>query len=181
MNLPLFSYRHKAFFLFLFLVFSYPFYGQGDTLPKPKSDFWRHVQYGGGVALNFGSEFTNITLAPSAIYNFNNQFALGTGLQYSYYDQKHLYTSNVYGISFIGLYTPISFLQLSLELEEVNANNTYQDITGVYKDNFWVTGLFTGIGYRSQNVTLGGRFNLLFNKDKDIYGDSFMPFVRVYF
>lgn len=181
MNSPLFSGYRKVVLLFGFLFFSLPFYGQGDTIPKPRSNFWRHVQFGGGLALNFGSDYTDITIAPSGIYNFNEQFAFGTGIQYSYVNQKNYYTSNLYGVSLIGLYNPMPFLQLSLELEEVNVNNTYQDITGDFHDNFWSTGLFVGAGYRSQNVTFGGRFNLLFDKNKNVYGDAFMPFVRVYF
>jgi hypothetical protein len=35
------------------------------------------VQFGGGVGLGFGSNYTDISLAPSAIYNFNEYVALG--------------------------------------------------------------------------------------------------------
>jgi hypothetical protein len=49
------------------------------------------------------------------------------------------------------------------------------------KENFWNTGLFLGAGYRTQNVTIGARYNVLFDKDRNVYGDAFMPFVRVYF
>ncbi|MBP8158073.1 MAG: hypothetical protein KAX93_06820, partial [Flavobacterium sp.] len=72
-------------------------------------------------------------------------------------------------------------IQLSLELEEVNVNTTYQSLIGDAKRSFWNTGLYLGGGYRVENVTIGARFNLLFDRDKDIYGDAFMPFVRVYF
>jgi hypothetical protein len=151
------------------------------AVQQPKSDFWRHVQFGGGFGLSIGNDFTNITVAPSAIYNFNEKFAIGTGLQYSYVNQKNYYNSNVIGGSFIGLFNPIQEIQLSLELEEVNVNNTYKDFGGEFKDNFWYTGLYAGAGYRTNNVTLGFRYNLLFDKNIDLYGDAFMPFVRVYF
>lgn len=55
---------------------------------EQKSDFWKNVRFGGGLGLGFGSGYTDITVAPSAIYNFNEYFALGTGLQYSYFRQK---------------------------------------------------------------------------------------------
>ena len=48
-------------------------------------------------------------------------------------------------------------------------------------DNFWNTGLFLGAGYRMENVTIGARYNVLFQEDKGVYGDALMPFVRVYF
>jgi hypothetical protein len=48
------------------------------------------VQFGGGVGLGFGSNYTDISLAPSAIYNFNEYVALGLGGQYTYLKQKKL-------------------------------------------------------------------------------------------
>ena len=167
-------------FIILFGLPSIAF-SQQDTLPKPKSDFWRHVQFGGGFGLALGSDYTDITIAPSGIYNFNEKVAAGVGLQYSYIDQEHYYSSHVVGGSLIGLFNPIPQAQLSLELEEVNVNNTYKDFGGDFKDNFWYTGLYVGAGYCSNNVTIGFRYNLLFDRDIDLYGQAFMPFVRAYF
>ena len=71
---------------------------------------------------------------------------------------------------------------MSLEVEQVRVNNTFRNPTkGTLKDNFWNTGLFIGAGYRMENVTVGMRYNLLFNKDKNVYSDALMPFIRVYF
>ncbi len=170
--------------LYFLFLFGTPFtvLSQEKPLPKAKTNnFWNHVQLGGGFGLGIGNDFTNITLAPSAIYNFNEYFALGTGLQYSYLKQKRYYSSNVIGGSIIGLFNPIDEVQLSLEVEEVNVSNTYEDLGGNLKTNFWNTGLYLGAGYRSGNATIGARYNLLFDKNKDIYGEAFMPFVRVYF
>jgi hypothetical protein len=171
----------KALFLTAFFIIPIGVFSQQDALPKPKSDFWKHVQFGGGFGLSLGSDYTNITVAPSAIYNFSEKFALGTGLQYSYIDQKHYYSSNVIGGSLIGLFNPVQQVQLSLELEEVNVSNTYKGLGGEFKDNFWYTGLHAGAGYRTNNVIIGFRYNLLFDKDIDLYGQAFMPFVRAYF
>ena len=172
----------KTCLLVFLLVFSCSFYAQEKPLPKAKTgDFWSKVQYGGGFGLAIGNGFTDITVAPSAIYNFNDHFALGTGLQYSNLKQKNYYSSNVYGASLIGLYNPIEEIQLSLELEEVNVNNQYMNLGGNLKESFWNTGLFVGGGYQEGNLTIGARFNLLFDRDKNVYGDAFMPFVRVFF
>lgn len=177
-----FSSVNKTLFQLVFLMVSITIYAQETPLPKAKTGaFWENVQFGGGLGLGIGNDYTNISVAPSAIYNFNEYFALGTGLQYSYLKQKNYYSSNVYGGNLIGLFSPIEMVQLSVELEEVSVNTTYRDLGGNLKDSFWNTGLYLGAGYRDGGVTIGGRFNVLFDKDKDIYGSAFMPFVRIFF
>ena len=172
----------KTFLLVVFLMTTVTFYAQETPVPKAKTgSFWEHVRFGGGLGLAIGNDYTDITIAPSAIYSFNDHFAFGTGLQYSKLKQKNFYSSDVYGGSLIGLYNPIEEIQFSLELEEVNVNNTYTNLSGNLKESFWNTGLFVGAGYQEGNITIGARFNVLFDKNKNVYGDAFMPFVRAYF
>jgi long-subunit fatty acid transport protein len=166
-------------FLF-FISLSFSISAQVTTLPKAKSEFWKKVQFGGGLGLGVGSGFTNIAVSPSAIYNVNSYFSAGVGLQYSYLKQKGLYSSNQYGASIIGLVNPIEQVQLSVELEQLRVNVDYEGVLSGSQD-FWNTGLFLGAGYRAQNVTIGARYNVLFDKDKGVYGDALMPFVRIYF
>jgi long-subunit fatty acid transport protein len=144
-----------------------------------KSEFWSHVRFGGAVGLNFGNNYTEITLAPSAIYDFNRYFSLGVGLRGSYAQEKNFYESWIYGGSLIALSNPIDFLQLSLELEQLRYNVT-NEFPSTYEDNFWNTGLYLGAGYFSGNVTVGIRYNVLYDSDK-IYAEPWLPFVRVYF
>ena len=148
---------------------------------KSKSDFWNHVQFGGGLGLGFGSGYTNITLAPSAIYNFNETISFGLGTQYSYVSQKGFYKSNIYGGSVIGLINPIEQIQISAELEQLKVNNSYETTLGSLKDDFWNTALFIGAGYRSQNMTIGLRYNVLHKDKNNVYTDALMPFIRIYF
>jgi hypothetical protein len=172
----------KKTFLLLFLLYSIAIYSQ-ETSPnteKPKSEFWSNVQFGGGFGLGFGSGYTNIGISPTAIYNFNDHFGLGTGLQYSYLDQKGFYSSSMYGGSIIGLFNPIEEFQISAELEQLRVNLNFDD--SAYKSNdFWNTGLFIGAGYQMNGITLGMRYNVLYDKDKGVYGDALMPFVRIFF
>jgi hypothetical protein len=176
------THKHKNGFLLLFMVFTFSIYGQQNNMPKAKTNaFWERVNFGGGFGLSIGNNFTNITVAPSAIYNFNDYFALGTGLQYSYLKQKNVFTSNVIGGNLIGLFNPVEEVQFSLELEQVNVNNSYQELNNNANGNFWNTGLFVGAGYRQDNITIGARLNLLYDRDVDLYGSAFMPFVRVFF
>ncbi len=180
----LYNLTKRLTFLF-FISLSFSISAQVTTPPKSKSDFWNKVQFGSGIGLGFGSGYTNISLAPSAVYNVNKYFSAGVGLQYSYYNQKELFRSSQYGGSIIGLVNPIEQVQLSLEVEQLRVNTTSNvALSGanIYpKENFWNTGLFLGAGYRMQNVTAGVRYNVLFDKDKNVYGDALMPFVRVYF
>lgn len=165
-----------------------------NNVPKAKSEFWQRVQFGGGLGLNFGNKYTNISVAPGAIYNVNEFFAVGLGAQYSYINQKPYifnsnqtaeYTSNLYGGSVLALFNPIQSIQLSAEVEQLRVNTERKIITNAIvqniTDDFWNTALFVGAGYRTRNVTIGARYNLLHDKNKNVYSEPFMPFVRVYF
>lgn len=170
--------------IIIFLITSAYTYAQFRTSapPSPGSYFWKKVQFGGGIGLSVGSGFTDITLAPNAIYNFNDYVSFGAGLQGSFVALKDNYSSAIYGASLITLFNPIEVVQLSVELEEVRVNQTInQNTDNNIKNNFWNTGLFFGAGYRVENVTIGARYNVLFNKNDFVYSEAFMPFVRVYF
>lgn len=156
--------------------------------PRMPSDFWKRVQVGGGLGLGFGNGYTDIAVAPSAIYNFNRYFAAGVGVTGNYVRFRDYsadvdeYRSWIYGGSVIGLFMPIPQIQLSVELEQLRVNSRLETVDfGTVHDDFWNTGLFLGAGYRTQNVTIGLRYNVLFDPDKTVYADSWMPFVRVYF
>jgi len=172
----------KSILVVTVLLFSNGVFAQGKTFaPNSQNEFWKNVQIGGGIGLGFGSGYTNITLAPSAIYNINSTISAGLGLQVGYAKEKNHYTSTVYGASVIGLVNPIPEIQLSVEIEEINASTDYQLDGGNLSTNYWNTGLYLGAGYRTGNVTIGGRYDVLYNANKSIYSDAFMPFVRVYF
>ena len=168
---------------FLLILFSGVLFSQNQAIAtKPKNNFWKNVQFGGGFGLNIGSGFTDITLAPSGIYNFNQSFSSGIGLQGSFVSSKNNYTSAIYGVSWISLVNPIEDIQLSFELEQLRVNRTViMDGGPNSKDNFWNTGLFVGVGYGSDNVIVGVRYNVLYKESDFVYNTAFMPFVRVYF
>ena len=150
-------------------------------------DFWEHVRFGGGLGVAFGTGYTDIMVAPGAIYQFNQYAAVGLGLKGSYVKQKNYYDSWLYGGSVIGLFNPIPEIQLSVEVEQLRVNLTYDDLyaedLGLLsnEEDFWNTALFVGAGYQTGNVTVGVRYNILFNDKDKVYSDALMPFVRVYF
>jgi hypothetical protein len=183
----------KIYFLSgCFLIFTNAVLAQDSIPVQQKNAFWERVHFGGGFGAAFGSDYSNFSLSPGMIYEINQHFGVGLGLQASYVkvdgdydpfdDNLSNYKSWIYGGSVIGLFNVIEEVQLSLELEQVRVNSkfSYPDEPS-FSDNFWNTALFVGAGYRAENVTLGVRYNLLFDKDKSVYYEPFMPFVRVYF
>jgi hypothetical protein len=101
------------------------------------------------IGLGFGSGFTDISVAPSAIYNFNEYVAFGAGLQYKYLKQRDFCVSFVWRKRNCTL-NPINEIQLSAELEQLRVNvngdgsNTILKIIGI-QDYLWeqVTALAT--------------------------------------
>lgn len=175
--------QHLSFFkplLFILFLFAFnPLLAQGPTYTTNQpSNFWRNVQFGGGIGLGFSSGYTDIFLAPSAIYNFNPIVATGVGLNLNYVSSKNYYTSFVYGISTIVLVNPIPQIQLSIGLNESRVNYQEEGF-GNYSEDYWDTSLIIGAGYRTGNVTIGIGYNLLQNDHYDT--EPFVPFVRAYF
>ncbi len=167
----------KLFLVFCFLLivhrlFSQTTYSQGD--------FWSRVRYGGGLGLGFGNGSFNAAISPSAIYQVNNEFAVGTSLNFNYakFQEARLVA---YGGSILTLYNPIHFLQLSTELEQLRVNRTLQMAGGTIEENYWSPALFLGVGYSNRNVTFGLRYDVLYNENKSIYANALMPFIRLYF
>ena len=164
--------------IFGFLIFTITEVKAQTTTTQ--SEFWKKVQFGGGLSLNFGSGFTNVGVSPSMLYNLNEYFSVGTGLQVSYVSANNNYSSLIYGVNLLTLFNPTENIQLSVDLEQLKVNTTF-DNSALGKQSFWNTGLWLGAGYRTKNITIGGRYNVLFNKDKSVFSDAFLPFVRVYF
>ena len=148
---------------------------------KEEPSFWSHVQFGGAVGLSFGDGFFSGTLAPSAIYKFNPQFGLGLGLNGTINSRKNNYKSTLIGGSIITLYNPIQDVQLSAEFEELNVNRKWDKSLAIKDQNYWYSALFLGAGYRIQNITIGIRYDVLYDKEKSVYAEPWAPFFRFYF
>lgn len=171
-----------SFFLSAFFNSENAFCQENNSLSQnQKSEFWSKVRFGGNIGLAIGNNYTDITLAPGAIYDFNQYISLGFGIQGSYVKQKNFFESYIYGASMIVLGNPIPEIQLSAELEQLRVNTTFENNFSSARDNFWNTGLFLGAGYQTNNVTIGLRYNVLHNENRSVYSEAWMPFVRVYF
>ncbi|ALM08861.1 alpha-ketoglutarate decarboxylase [Sediminicola sp. YIK13] len=167
----------KTVLMFFFTLSSIITTAQGYV---NSGDFWNNVHYGGGIGLGFGRDSFNAALSPSAIYQANEQIAFGLGLNFNYskFQESKLMA---YGGSLLTLFNPVRPIQLSAELEQLRVNRDYGFEGANIEDNYWSPALFIGVGYSNRNVTFGIRYDLLYDDEKSIYADPFMPFVRVYF
>jgi long-subunit fatty acid transport protein len=174
------SISKKMALILIGLLISTAVHGQGG-----RSGFWGDVQYGGGFGLGISRDFTNVLVAPSAIYPLNDYFSTGVGLMGSFVKSKNnsaeSFSSKILGGSLIGLVNPLENVQLSAELEQMHVQQEITSNSIQLKDDFWNTALFLGVGFRSENLTIGVRYNVLFDEKDRIYADPYMPFVRLYF
>lgn len=145
-----------------------------------KGDFWQNVRFGGGLGLGFTNGGFNLALAPSGIYQVNESFATGLGLNFNY-TKFNNNTFTAYGGSFMNFFNPIPQIQLSAELEQWRVNSSLGLDGADISENYWTTALFLGIGYTSRNVTVGVRYDLIYDDERSIYIDPLMPFIRFYF
>ena len=166
-----------AFFIPLFFFL----FIQSVKAQQQDENFWSHVRFGGGLGLSFGDEFFSGTIAPSAVYEFNEQFAMGLGTNFTYNKQKNLYETIIIGGSVLGLYNVIPQMQFSAEFEQLNVSRTFESTLRIASDYYWYPALFVGAGYRNGNFTIGIRYDVLYNDEKSIYANAWMPFARVYF
>jgi long-subunit fatty acid transport protein len=177
--------RMKFGIISLVLTFSFNVFAQDSTaVQSPKSirnSFWSKVRIGGGLGLNFGNNVTTVSIAPSAVYEFNKYVSAGVGVQGTYVSVRDSYKSYIYGGSLVGLFTPLQGLQLSAELEQLRVNTSFDSRFATPLAKNWNTALFLGVGYVTNYATVGVRYNVLYKETDNIYGQAFLPFVRVYF
>ena len=165
--------RKKSLISLVLILLSIKIFSQ--KAPKQKSEFWKKVQFGGGITLNITNNASSFGIAPSAIYNFNDKFSSGVSVSYLHTKFKNLSSAyNSYGGSILSLYNPFKGLQLSSEYEQnfVTYDNLSREIPA----------LFFGVGYTyERNVAVGLRYDVLYDDTKSLYPSALTPFIRVYF
>ncbi len=170
--------RVKSVFIVLILGLGIKI-GHAQDL-SPSDSFWDHVSFGGGLGLGFGNETFNISVSPSAIYRLNEKLAFGTGISFNY---SKFQTSKLfaYGGTLMTFFNPIRPIQLSAEFEQLRVNERYEFDGLNYNYDYWSPALFLGAGYSTNNVTIGLKFDVLYDDQTSIYGTPLLPFIRVYF
>lgn len=172
-----YAFQNKMIFIILLLLL----FKIDATAQNQNTPFWSNVRIGGGIGLSFGDGFFSGTLAPSAVYDFDENFSLGLGLNGTYNSSENFYTATIFGGSILALYNVIPQLQVSAEFEELFVNRNYENSQPFLDESYSTPALFLGAGFRQKNITFGVRYDALFNENKSIYASSFTPFVRVYF
>lgn len=174
--------NHQSFKKSLILyVFFTAFWGFGYSQSTPRdSDFWDRVYFGGNLGLGFGNGSFNASISPSAIYQATDQFGVGAGLNFNYAKFGDAKLA-AYGGGLLSLFNPILPIQLSAELEQLRIHRIFELEGGNLEENYWSPALFLGIGYGHRNVTVGIRYNVLYDEQKSIYTNALLPFFRVYF
>ena len=167
----------SSFTIFIFTSLSFSQNSSVNT-----TGFWENVHYGGGIGLNFGNGFFTGALAPNAIYRFSPYVAAGVGLNFQYSSQRDVFQSTVVGASAIGLFNPYRGLQISTEFEQLHVNRNFDEaFISNEDDEYWYPALFLGLGYTSGNITFGIRYDILYNDEKSIQPEAWMPFIRFWF
>lgn len=153
---------------------------QAENISSQDENFWSNVRFGGNIGIGFANDTFNAIIAPSAVYDVNTQFSMGFGLNFGYTDARN-FTATNYGASIITLYNPFPALQLSAEFEQMGVSSSIE-IEGLKStDDYWYPALFIGAGYRVGFVSLGLRYDVLYDETKSIYASAYAPFVRVFF
>ena len=160
----------KKLVLFIFFLISLTTFSQ-------KTDFWDNVKFGGGFTLGFGNNQTTIGISPSAIYNFDNGFALGAGLGYLY-SEINDFSTTAYSTSILSLYQTNFNVQFSGEFEYYFAK---QQIQGSNSFNSNFPALHLGVAYNQGRFAVGIRYDVLYDDDKSVFASPISPVVRFYF
>ncbi len=169
----------KLFGILVFFVVFSSCYSQENS---QKINFWDNVRFGGSLGLDFSNNTTSVIVSPSAVYQFNQKFSAGLGVNFGYTRFKPNDVNQYnYGASIISLYNPFRELQLSAELEHTFVNASATIAGEKIRDNFNFPALYLGAGYRLGNIAIGARYDVLFNENKSIYASAISPFARVYF
>ena len=139
------------------------------------------LTFGCGFGINFLGG-TNITLSPNLMYAVSDKFSLGAGIQGSYISIKDVQSTTTIGLNVIGEYNLSKKLTTLLEFAELKVNTKQETAEGEIKNDFWESALFVGAGYNINNkISIGAKFNLLYDEDESVYASPIIPFVNITF
>lgn len=147
------------------------------TVVKKKSEFWKKVRFAPGLGFNLTNGYTSLAITPTAIYQFNEQFAAGAGLGYRY-TKTDDFKNNVFSVNALALYNPVQQFQLSAEIEQLFVNRK----VGTFSNSYNYPSLNLGASYRLGRIlTVGLQYDVLYDESKSIYGSAFTPIIRAIF
>ncbi len=141
----------------------------------------RRLKFGCGFGLSFIGG-TNIGLSPNLIYDVSNTVSFGVGLQGNYTSIKDLQSTTTFGANVLSQYSPIKKLTMLLEFAQLKVNTTTEAVTGDIKKDYWDSALFVGAGFNiTDKISLGAKYNILYDSDESVYSSPIIPFVNITF
>ena len=172
---------HKIFILLTLIIFvNLDLFSQNSDLGQHR--FIDDVRFGGGINIGVGSSYSTFSISPSALYDFSNEFSAGVSFTYVYVKNKSTIssTTNIYGGSLLAFYKPISTLQFSTEFEQLKIDQAYASLNE--NASLWQPALYIGAEYVTGNISMGLRYDVLFDKTTNvIYSSALSPVFRIYF
>ena len=148
-----------------------------DNVPKEP----KRLKFGVGFGLSFVGG-TNISLAPNLTYKLSEKISFGVGIQGSYSAIKDLQNTTTFGGNVSTLYSPIRKITALLEFAELNVTTKTETPDGEIEDNYWDAALFVGAGFNvTDKISVGAKYNVLYDKDKSVYTSPIIPFVNISF
>lgn len=171
--------RNTLLLLNLFIFINTNLFSQNSDLAPHR--FIDDVRFGGGINIGLGNTYSTFSISPSVIYDFSEEFSAGLSGTYVYVKNKSTIesTTNLYGGSVLALYRPINYIQISTEFENLKINQKL-----IYDNALsdWQTSLYFGLEYVTGNIAMGLRYDILYDKVKNITNSSALnPVFRVYF
>ena len=144
------------------------------TLKEPK-----RLQFGCGFGLNFVGG-TTLGLSPNLTYNVSDKVAFGLGVQWNYLSIKNIQNTTTYGANTFFQYRPSQKIMTLLEFAQLRVS-TKTEIDDS-KNSYWDSALFVGAGFNvTDKISVGAKFNLLYNEDESVYSSPVIPFVNISF
>lgn len=139
----------------------------------------KNLKFGMGFGLSFVGG-TSVNIAPNVTYNVNDKIALGLGLQWNHLSVKDVRSNNTYGGNLVFQYRPIPKIMTLAEFAQLNVS-TKSKINNT-ENNFWDSALFLGAGYTiTRKISIGAKYNFLYDEDKSVYSTPIIPFVNISF
>jgi len=143
------------------------------------NSFANRVHVGGGFNIGLGSGYSTIAISPSVIYDLTPVFSAGINATYLYSKNKSAnQETNVFGGGLIALINPMEGLQFSGEYERLKIKRSFLNISN---NDYWNDALYLGAAYRQGNISIGLRYDVMYDKVTSIYPSALSPIFRIYF
>jgi long-subunit fatty acid transport protein len=149
------------------------------TVNKTDPTLKNRLKFGLGFGVNFVGG-TNLSLSPNLTYPVTKSFSIGGGLQFNYAGLKNIQKTITYGANALIYYTPVRQLLTTLEFSELHVNQNL--LIANTKNEFWESALFIGAGIQiTPKISLGAKYNVLYDKNKSVYSSPVVPFINISF